>query len=577
MHIRSRPSGPGIRIATARSTAIALAVPVVVSAIFALGAAARPSAVAQAPPRLLVVLVVDQMRADYLDRFAPQFTGGFARLLENGANFTDAHQDHAATLTAPGHATISTGVFPAHHGIVGNDFFERTEDRDVYNALDEQSPILGHPDRPGRSARRLRREGLGDWLQRTSPDSKVYSVAIKDRAAIMMGAQRPDGVYWYLESSGTFVTSTQYASALPAWVDSFNTSGLVDSFFTRAWTRLLPADQYWASREDSFPVEAGGRRFTFPYDFRELFDDGTGRPNRSYYSFLRRTPFGDEVTLEFARAMVREEGLGADETPDILFVGASAGDYIGHRWGPYSQEMQDHYLRLDRYLEEFFSFLDETIGPDDYAVVLTGDHGVAAAPEEMARRGYDARRVPGSEFREAVLGAIAGAMAELGISEQPGVRFLEGLIFDASGEGSPGKGSALPVLRLSEAVAARLRESELIAYAFSATEVSQADLAGGAATSIYRRSYYPERSPDVLLDLKPHYLFGGDIAQHGSPHEYDTHVPLIFEGRWFAPGWHGAKVRSVDIAPTLGRMLGVQIPDDLDGRPLDAAFEGEAP
>jgi predicted AlkP superfamily pyrophosphatase or phosphodiesterase len=519
-----------------------------------------------------VVLVVDQMRADYLDRFGPQFTGGFARLLENGANFTEAHHDHAATMTAPGHATISTGVYPARHGIIGNDFFERTEDRDVYNSLDEWAPILGYPDASGRSPRRLRREGLGDWLQRASPASKVYSVAIKDRAAIMMGGQDPDGVYWYRESAGTFVTSSHYASAYPAWVDSFNTSGLVESFFTRGWTRLLPEDQYGASREDSFPAEAGGRRFTFPYNFSELFDDGTGRPNRSYYSFLRRTPFGDEVTLEFAKAMVRNEGLGVDETPDILFVGASAGDYIGHRWGPYSQEIQDHYLRLDRYLGQFFSFLDETVGPDDYVVVLTGDHGVAAAPEEMKRRGYDARRVRGSEFREAVLGAVAGAVAELGVREQPGVRFLEGLIFEASDAES-----AWPLSPLSEAVAVRLREVDVIASAFSAEDVSQADPEGRTAVSMYRRSYHPERSPDVLLDLKPHYLFGGDIAQHGSPHPYDTHVPLIFDGPGFAPGWHAGRVRTVDVAPTLGALLGIEVPDDLDGRALGAAFGDDAP
>ena len=562
--------GRTLALGTLALGTLALAGAALVAVAAATPAASSGQARAADPPRLLVVLVVDQMRADYLDRFGAQFTGGFARLLESGAIFTEAHHDHAATLTAVGHATISTGVYPSRHGIVGNDFFERTEDRDVYNSLDESAPILGYPDAPGRSPRRLRREGLGDWLKRASPASKVYSVAIKDRAAIMMADQRPDGVYWYLESEGTFVTSSYYASAYPAWVDSFNTSGLVDSFFTRGWTRLLPEDQYGASREDSFPAEAGGRWFTFPYDFSERFDDGSGRPNRSYYSFLRRTPYGDEITLEFAKAMVRNEGLGVDDTPDILFVGASAGDYIGHRWGPYSQEIQDHYLRLDRYLEQFFSFLDETVGTDDYAVVLTGDHGVAAAPEEMARRGHDAWRIPGPVFREAILGALAGAMAELGIREEPGVRYLEGLIFEASESGE----TAILLSRLSAAVAARLREVDLIASAFPAEDVSQADPQAETILSMFRRSYHPERSPDVMLNMKPNYLFAGDIAQHGSAHPYDTHVPLIFDGPGFAPGWHAGRVRTVDIAPTLGALLGLAIPHDLDGEVLEAAFGG---
>ncbi len=541
------------------------------------GIRAQPSAPGDPPPadppRLLVVLVVDQMRADYLDRFRSQFTGGFARLLEDGANFTEAHQDHAATVTAVGHATISTGVYPSRHAIVGNDFFERTEDRDVYNSLDESAPILGYPDLPGRSPRRLRRDGLGDWLKRASPDSKVYSVAIKDRSAIMMADHGPDGAYWYLENAGTFVTSSYYAAAYPAWVDSFNTSGLVESYFTRGWTRLLPEDQYGASREDSFPAEGGGRWFTFPYDFSERFDNGTGRPNRSYYNFLRRTPFGDEVTLEFAKAMVRNEGLGVDDTPDILFVGASASDYIGHRWGPYSQEIQDHYLRLDGYLEQFFSFLDETVGTQNYAVVLTGDHGVAAAPEEMARRGHDARRIPGPVFRETILGAIAGAMAELGIREQPGVRYMDGLIFEAGDGGE----MSVPVSRLSEAVAARLREVDFISSAFSAEDVSRADADGENVVSMFRRSYHRERSSDVMLNTRPHYLFGGDVAQHGSAHRYDTHVPLILDGPGFVSGWHSGRVRTVDIAPTLAALLGIEVPDDLDGQVLEAAFGGEAP
>jgi predicted AlkP superfamily pyrophosphatase or phosphodiesterase len=523
------------------------------------------------PPRLVVVLVIDQMRADYLERFGGLFTGGFALLLRDGAVFTDARHNHAATYTAVGHATISTGVYPARHGIVGNDFFDREENRQVYNALDEAFPLLGDPEAPGRSPNRLLREGVGDWLKRASPDSRVFSVSIKDRAAIMMGAKQPDGVYWYHPPARGFVTSTYYESGFPDWVDTFNSSGLVDSYFTRTWTRLLEAEAYTASREDSFPIESGGRNFTFPYDL-SVFDDGSGAPNRSYYNFLRRTPFGDEFTLEFARAIVTNEDLGADDAPDILVVAASAADYIGHRWGPYSQEVQDYYLRMDGYLEGFFAFLDETVGAANYAVVLTGDHGVAAAPEEMARRGLDAQRIEPAVFRAAVIGALEGAVDELRIEEEPGISYLEGLLLEFPDEHeSDAWGS-----RFRDALATQLRDASFLLDAFSAEQVQAADMEGDDVISMFRRSYHPSRSPDVMLYMKPHYLLSGDIATHGSAHVYDRHVPLIFLGEGHEPGWHTDRVRTVDIAPTLARLLGLDVPDDLDGVVLEAAF-GEAP
>jgi predicted AlkP superfamily pyrophosphatase or phosphodiesterase len=521
---------------------------------------------------LVVVLVVDQMRADYLERFGGLFTGGFARLLQDGAVFTDARHDHAATYTAVGHATISTGVYPARHGIVGNEFFDREENREVYNSLDDQAPLLGDPEAPGRSPNRLLREGFGDWLKRASPDSKVFSVSIKDRAAIMMGAKQPDGVYWYHPSARGFVTSTYYESEYPDWVDAFNGSGLVDSYFARTWTRLLEPEAYTASREDSFPIESGGRNFTFPYDL-SVFDDGSGAPNQSYYSFLRRTPFGDEFTLEFARAIVTNENLGADDAPDILIVAASAADYIGHRWGPYSQEVQDHYLRLDGYLDSFFAFLNETVGAANYAVVLSGDHGVAAAPEEMARRGLDAQRIAPAVFRATVINALEGGVEALGLEEQPGISYLEGLLLEFRDQReSDAWGS-----RFRAALATRLRDASFLLDAVSAEQVAAADLEGDAVISMFRRSYHPSRSPDVMLHMKPYYLLSGDIATHGSAHIYDRHVPLIFLGNGYEPGWHTDQVRTVDIAPTLATLLGLDVPDDVDGVVLEAAFREEAP
>jgi hypothetical protein len=287
-------------------------------------------------PRLAVVLVVDQMRADYLDRFAHLFDGGFARLLASGAVFTDAHHDHAVTSTAPGHATIATGTFPATHGIVANDFFDRNEDRSVYSGLDEEAPLLGFPDAAGRSPRRLRREGLADWLKGSYSSGKVVSVALKDRSAIMMGGHRPDLAYWYRAAARGLVTSRYYADDHPAWLATLGLPVLIEEFYREGWDRSREIEVYDASREDDFPGEYREGFRTFPYVFSEregMADEDSGGPGPGFYDFLPYTPLGDDVVFTFAMRAVQEEALGADETPDVLFSWGSSSTSSMSRLG----------------------------------------------------------------------------------------------------------------------------------------------------------------------------------------------------------------------------------------------------
>jgi len=534
------------------------------------------------PPKLVVVISVDQMRADHLTRFASFFEGGLARLAgegeggrgEGGAVYTEAHHDHFFTSTAAGHATISTGVYPSRSGIVANSWWDRNEQRNVYSVADPNAPIVGRADLSGRSPANMMRDAVGDWLKRHSPGSKVYAVALKDRAAITMGGRRPDGVYWYDAETGRFVTSTYYRDSVPGWVRAFNDAALVDSYYTKEWTRLLPEEAYSASREDSFPEESDGVHITFPHRFDILMDssaEADGETEGSaprlrypvaYYNEVKWTPFGDELTFAFIERMIVTEEIGKDDVPDLLFVGVSSADYVGHRYGPFSQEVQDYYLRLDRTLDGFLDFLNEKVGEGRYAVVLTSDHGVLPLPEYLARQGVDARRIDELERQDIIVERLTDVLQELRILEQ--LRAVSvtpyGLVMRFRG-GVPRNTE----VRARRAAAARFRESEYVADAFAYDDVLQTG--DDPFRRQYLRSFHPNRAPDIIIRYKEHYLYrmvrGG--TTHETPYRYDTHVPLVFWGPGIPAGRYDRGVRTVDIAPTVAALLGVEAPDDLDG------------
>ncbi len=510
------------------------------------------------------------MRADYLDRFGHLFTGGFARILAEGAVFTQAYQDHATTVTAVGHAAIATGTVPARNGIIGNDFFDRVEGREVYAAFDPAVHILGHPDAEGRSPVRLRTTGLADWLKADRPGSLVFSTALKDRSAIMMGGRSPDGAYWYDASAEELVTSSYYRSEVPDWVEDFASRDRAASYFNQVWDRVLPTEAYeGVSREDWFEAEGEGWPRTFPHSLRHLFPEGTPEsPGAAYFESFLDTPFADEVILQFAQTAIAKEGLGSDDTPDLLFLGASGADYIGHRWGPYSQEVQDYYLRLDRYLGVLFDSLDESIGSDRWSLVLSADHGVAAVPEEASRWGEDAKRISEQTYSNEFGAALRDALDGTRIEPAPMLRWMDGpyLLSETASGGE--------LRRLRRAIADRFAEIDFVAAAHTSEEVAEADPRGDEIIHRFRRSFDPQRSPDVMFALKPNYIVGASTASHGSPYWYDRHVPLVFMGPGIRPGRHDRVVRSVDIAPTLASLMAIPLPDDLDGRPLGEVVRG---
>ncbi len=533
--------------------------------MLAVGPACNP-----APPenqKLILVLVVDQMRADHITRFKGLYQHGFARLLKQGAVFTNAHHDHAYTVTAAGHATIGSGMFPTNNGIAGNEWFNRAEQRKTYCCEDKNAALLGYPDKParkGRSPKQLLTSTLGDWLKAASPASKVYGVSCKDRSAILTTGKNADGAYWYHGADGNMVTSAYYAESYPQWVEAFNSARFVDAYFSTGWSQLKTDDSaYSLARPDACPVENDGINTTFPH---KLALD-SNKPDEDYYDNLAASPFMDEIILKFARTLIENEAIGQDDATDLLVVACSAADYIGHDYGPMSQESMDHFLRLDQYLGEFFDYLDKRFSKDAYTVVLTSDHGVIPIPEEMAKKNVDAVRVSKKQIQSMLTATLAQNPVIKGISEPMII------------------GSVGPNIFLNYAAAARqnisrdqlnkilvqsFKMNPYIEDVFTKEELARDSTDARPYIDKYRKSHHQDRSGDLVLRFKESCLIRDSAfgTTHGSPYEYDTHVPLIFMGKNVMAATFSENVRTVDIAPTLGEIVHAEPLQPVDGQSL---------
>lgn len=507
-------------------------------------------------PRLVVVIVVDQMRFDYFDRYGPQWQHGFARLRDEGRRFTAAYHEHALTETAPGHATISTGCDPAHHGIVANRWLDRRSRARVAAVEDPSATIFGNEAAPGASAATLLCESVGDRMQAHDPTSVVIAMAVKDRAAILLGGRQPDAVLWYDDDFGGFTTSSRYASARPAWVDGYNDKDRAQALYGEGWTLSRPDSDYGDSRRITAPELVA----TFgDYALTRQFPHVIDRPDRAPRNVVRDTPFADLMTLELAREAIVAEHMGADAVPDLLLISLSGGDYTGHRYGPDSVETHDYYLRIDEALGAFLADLDATLGRDRHVVILTSDHGVAPVPEYSAIAGagrFDAKREVGALLEQAA--------AEVGLAEPPRFEVTHGVEFvfeDAVAE--------VDRASLRAKLAERLRESPLVADVWTRDELLGTDHRNEYAES-WRRTFHPERSSDLLIQLAPGVVSYAEGTGHGTPYEYDQHVPLLIRG----PGWSGVddhRVATVDLAPTIAALVGVPIGEGIDGAVLMAA------
>jgi predicted AlkP superfamily pyrophosphatase or phosphodiesterase len=508
-------------------------------------------------PKLVVVLVIDQFRPDYLERFKRFFSsGGFNLLLRRGASFTDAEYQHTVTLTCPGHAAILTGTYPSLNGIVANQWYDAASGRQEYCAKDSSVALVGSPGE-GRSPQNLVGSTVGDQLKRSSPGARVVTMAGKDRSAIMLGGHLADAAYWMEDS--LFVTSTYYRKSLPQWVQRFNASGHETRYRRKTWSRLLPRAAYSFVGPDDVPAEenVAGMGRTFPHP---LGEDSIGR----FMEAFKSSPFQDEVLLQFARAVVINERLGADTIPDLLGISFSANDLIGHAFGPDSHEVMDVTVRTDRMLAGFFSFLDRRIGLDNVLIVLTADHGVAPLPEVARSAQPAAGRLDPAKIDAA---AEAALRSRFGVAPAPGwILYLSSpwIYLNVGGLQQRGIGVEAAEIVARDAV----KDVKGVHQALTATELRQEQ--EKKVTSGPVLSFYPKRSGNIYFELEPFVLPSKDSTgtTHGSPWSYDTRVPLLWFGAAIRRGRHAEPVHVADLAVTLSALLGIDPPPGAEGRVL---------
>jgi len=508
------------------------------------------------PPRLVVLLAIDQLRADYITRFESHYSGGLRCLLEHGAYFADASYRHSSTVTGAGHATIATGMHPSTHGIVGNSWREAGKG-EVYCVSDDRHAAVGGPG-DGASPHALLADTLGDRLKESSPESVVYSLSTKDRSAVLMGGRLADGAFWYSRDCGCLVSSTYYGGALPGWLQEFNDAGPASSYAGRDWTRIGDDIALYErlAREDSFPTEGGGTDSVFPHSLGET----------DFESTLTATPFSDEIVLGAALAAVRSGELGADAAPDVLAIGLSATDAIGHRYGPFSQEAMDNHLRLDRRLGEFLSALDEEVGLEQVAIALTADHGALPLVEHLAATGVDALRLSAEEFWSAAQPGIescgSGAIAEI-VDNAGG----SNLYWNEAGLSARG----VSRFDASQCVAELLRSQPVVEQVWTAEQLAAGG--GRGVALLFENSYFASRSPHLQVQFRP-YVYPGRTTGtgHGTAHDYDRRVPVLLAGSGIVPGRYSGVAGPEDVAPTLGSILGLDMGLERDTRVLREAL-----
>ena len=491
-----------------------------------------------ATPNLIVFITVDQMRPDYFERYASQLKGGLARLYRGGAFYTDAHQDHAITETAPGHSVTMSGRFPSHTGVVAN----------IYGVNDSRTPMIGGGG-PGASPFRFRGSVLMDWLRVKDPRSRGLSVSRKDRGAILPMGRSHESVYWYA-SDGRFTTSTYYADTLPTWVKQFNAKKIPQSYALAWWNLLLPMEAY--AEPDSVKWESNGSDIIFPHPFPEDAAN-TARIFANY-------PSMDSLTAQFALAGVNALDLGRGPQTDLLAVSFSSTDAVGHAYGPDSREIHDQILRLDQYLGAFIDSLYKLRDSTKIAFALTADHGVQPNPELRAEREHaTAERVNISPL-------IRRYRAQLGAArvDSNAVSIEEGMV--SINRPVVTRGGLKPDSILA-VIAADLKKVPGIARVDWVKDLGKADT---TKDNVARRRLHmlpPDDPAEIVFSLNPYAYYGtaGGGATHGTPNDLDSRVPVIFYGPWFVSQKFG-RALVADMAPTLAAIAEVEPLEKLDGR-----------
>jgi len=523
------------------------------------------------PPKLVVGIIVDQMRQEYLFRFQSKYgSGGFKRIMNDGFMLKNGHYNYSPTVTGPGHASVYTGTTPAVHGIIGNDWYDKNLKKAVNCVEDPAHSVIGSPEGNGDvSPWRMLSTTVTDELELfTQKRAKVIGISIKDRGAVLPAGHMADGAYWYDSKTGRFVTSTYYKTKLPEWVERFNQQNLPERYLTREWNTLMPINQYVESGADDTPYESligGKERPTFPYDMKTL-----RKPND--FSLLSTTPFGNDYLTEMAKATIDGEGMGSDLITDFLAISYSSTDGLGHAVGPNAIEIEDMYMRLDKNIEDLLKTLDTRVGAGNYTVFLTADHAVADVAQYMIDN-----RIPAGYFDNKRLQNELSQHLEQYFPGKKIVETISGgqVFFDQDIFQKDPKASGVELLIATELTINFLLKQDGIANAYSENVLRQSQFDEGGIKGFIVRGYHAKRSGDVMIVMEPGWYGAGNIqgTTHGSPYTYDTHVPILFYGNGIRKGSSVRYHTVTDIAPTISALLNIKFPSGCTGQPVEELFE----
>lgn len=517
-------------------------------------------------PKLVVGIVVDQMRWDFLYRYYNRYseTGGFKRLLMRGFSCENTLIPYAPTVTAAGHTCVYTGSVPAIHGIAGNDWWDREAGRDMYCSEDKSVQTVGSSTTMAgqMSPRNMLTTTVTDELRlATNFKSKVIGIAIKDRGSILPAGHSATAAYWYDAKTGNWITSTYYMNELPKWMQAVNSKKLPDQYYAKGWNTLYPINTYTQSTADGKTYEAkplGATQTGFPYVLSEFAGKDYGK--------ISSTPYGNSLTLDVAIAVLEAEKLGMSGVTDFLAISFSSTDYIGHAHGPNSVETEDAYLRLDKELGDFFVLLDNRLGRGNYTVFLTADHGVAHVP------GFNAEnKLPGSVFNSNRLENELNKQ----LKEKYGVERLIVSTDNYQLTLHPGKldSAKLTKQQVIDFLLTQIRKDSGIANAFSIDQM-YAEPLPEVQRKLFSNGYFRKRGGDIQLILKPGWVAGWTTGTtHGLWNLYDTHIPLLFYGWGISPGKTTREVYMTDIAPTVAALLKIQMPNGCVGQVINEVIK----
>jgi len=521
----------------------------------------NPLEAVQDSPKLVVGIVVDQMRYDYLSRFYHRYSeDGFKRLMKGGFQLTNNHYNFVPTYTAPGHASIYTGTSPMNHGIIGNNWYDKFEDKVIYNAGDDQVIGVGTASDEGRmSPRRMLTTTITDQLElQTQGRAKVIGISIKDRGAILPAGHAADAAYWFEGSDqGNFISSSFYMDQLPQWVTDFNALKKAEEYL-KTWNTLYPIETYTASGSDLNDFEKapkGKQAAVFPYDLNKL------KAENGNYSLIKATPYGNSIVADFAIEALKKEEMGKDSIADFLAVSFSSTDYIGHQYGVNSIEIEDTYLRLDQDIARFLKALDEEVGKGNYTVFLTADHGAVNNPAYLQSRNINAGYFDRSDFRNKLNNAL---IEKYGFDDLISNISNDQIFFNKV---NLIKNTINPI-DLEHFIASTIIDYTSIDKVYTRKALVSGAMQDGIGTLI-QNGFHHKRSGDVIYVLEPAVIsYSKTGSTHGSSQSYDTHVPLLFYGNGINQGSSSKRTEIIDIAPTISSLLKISFPNAATGNPI---------